>query len=90
MLLNSLIQQRTKTAVLMIGIDRNTVKIDKTSISFGKPAMIGAGISVRFGIATGQGGMHAPPAQAFVSPWRGPLAGFVSSIGLRLLTLVAR
>lgn len=56
----------------------------------GLGALIGAGISVRFGIAADQGGMHAPPAQAFVCPGRGPLAGPVSSIGLRLLTPVAR
>lgn len=53
-------------------------------------AMIGAGISVRFGMAAGQGGMHAPPAQAFVCLGRGPLAGLVSSIGLLLLQPVAR
>ena len=56
----------------------------------GLGAMIGAGISVRFGMAAGQGGMHAPPAQAFVCLGRGPFAGPVSSIGLRLLTPVAR
>jgi hypothetical protein len=52
--------------------------------------MIGAGIYLRFGIAADQGGMHAPPAQAFVCPGRGPFAGLVSSIGLLLLQPVAR
>ena len=56
----------------------------------GLGAMIGAGIYLRFGTAAGQGGMHAPPAQAFVCPWREPAAGPVSSIGLRFLTPVAR
>ena len=56
----------------------------------GLGAMIGAGISVRFGMAADQGGMHAPPAQAFVCPWREPAAGLVSSIGLLLLQPVAR
>ena len=56
----------------------------------GLGAMIGAGISVRFGIAAGQGGMHAPPAQAFVCLGRGPVAGLVSSIGVPLLQPVAR
>ena len=56
----------------------------------GLGAMIGAGISVRFCMAADQGGMHAPPAQAFVCPWREPAAGPVSSIGLRLLIPVAR
>jgi len=56
----------------------------------GLGAMIGAGIYLRFGIAADQGGMHAPPAQAFVCPGRGPFAGLVSSIGLLLLQPVAR
>lgn len=56
----------------------------------GLGAMFGAGIYLRFGTAADQGGMHAPPAQAFVCPWREPAAGPVSSIGLRLLTPVAR
>lgn len=34
------------------------------AVRFGLVAMNGAGISVRFGIAAGQGGMHAPPARA--------------------------
>jgi hypothetical protein len=56
----------------------------------GLGAMMGAGISVRFGIAAGQGGMHAPPAQAFVRFGWVPVAGLVSSIGLLLLQPVAR
>ena len=56
----------------------------------GLGAMIGAGIYLRFGMAAGQGGMHAPPTKAFVCPWREPAAGPVSCIGLRFLTPVAR
>jgi hypothetical protein len=56
----------------------------------GLGAVFGAGIFMRFGIAAGQGGMHAPPAQAFVCLGRGPAAGLVSSIGLLLLQPVAR
>jgi hypothetical protein len=39
-LLNRLIEQCSKSAVLMIGIDRNSVEIDKTVIALGKPAMV--------------------------------------------------
>ena len=43
-LLNCLIEQSTKTTVLVFGIDCNAVKIDKALIAFGKPLMIGAGM----------------------------------------------
>ena len=43
-LLNRLIEQCSKSAVLMIGIDRNTVEINKILISFGEPAMVISGV----------------------------------------------
>ena len=43
-LLNRLIEQCTKTAALMIGINCNTVEIDKTFIAFSKPSVVASGI----------------------------------------------
>jgi hypothetical protein len=43
-LLNCLIEQCSKPTVLVIGIDRNTVEIDKAFVTFGKPAMVVSGL----------------------------------------------